>query len=104
MRAEFITPNPAHASHPFCYVSKLYLAWLYNENGSFKKAEAVELEVLEFQKTFYNSDIHNDVLHTKAQLASTYTFMGRHQEAEQIKREVLSSRFNLSGEQHPVTL
>lgn len=30
--------------------------------------------------------------------------MGRHQEAEQIKREVLSSRLNLSGEQHPVTL
>jgi tetratricopeptide (TPR) repeat protein len=92
------------ASHPFCYVSKLYLAWIYNETGRFKKAEAVELEVLEFQKTFYDSDIHNDVLHTKSQLASTYTFMGHHHEAEQIKREVLSSRLNLSGEQHPVTL
>jgi tetratricopeptide (TPR) repeat protein len=91
------------ASHPFCYVSKLYLAWIYNETGRFKDAEAIELEVLGFQKAFYKSDTHNDVLHTKGQLASTFAFTSRHKKAETLKREVLSSRQTLSGDDHPVT-
>ena len=32
------------STHPFCYVSKLYLAWLYNETGRCEKAEDVDIE------------------------------------------------------------
>ena len=84
-------------SHPFRYVSKLYLAWLYNETGRYQKADAIELEVLDFQRNFYKDDTHHDILLTKSQLASTYAFMGRHQDAEPIKTEVLDVRMNQTG-------
>jgi len=91
-------------SHPFRYVSKLYLAWLYNETRRFEKAEAIELEVLEFQRNFYQGDLHHDVLLTKSQLASTYSYMGRHHDAYLIKSEVLKIRLERTGEEHPTTL
>lgn len=91
-------------AHPFRCVSKLYLAWLYNETGRYQEAETIELEVLNFQRSFYKDDTHHDILLTKSQLASTYSFMDRHQDAESAKTEVLGTRMKQTGKEHPVTL
>lgn len=60
--------------------------------------------MLDFQRKFYEGDTHNDVLLTKSQLASTYSFMGQHEEAESIKSEVLDLRLKIKGKGHHVTL
>lgn len=77
---------------------------MYNETGRYRKAETIELEVLDFQRKFYGDDTHHDVLLTKSQLASTYAFIGRHFDAEAIKTKVLEARLRLTGKEHPVSL
>ncbi|OBT85964.1 hypothetical protein VE02_04790 [Pseudogymnoascus sp. 03VT05] len=91
-------------SHPYRYISLLYLAWLYNETGRYAEAEMIELEVLEFNQKFYEGDTHHDVLLTRSQLASTYSFMSRHTEAYAIKTAVYDIRLETKGEIHPATL
>ncbi|OBT53431.1 hypothetical protein VE04_06664 [Pseudogymnoascus sp. 24MN13] len=91
-------------SHPYRYISLLYLAWLYNETGRYAEAEMIELEVLEFNQKFYEGDTHHDVLLTRSQLASTYSFMSRHTEAYSIKTAVYDIRLETKGEIHPATL
>lgn len=91
-------------SHPYRYISLLYLAWLYNETGRYVEAEMIELEVLEFNQKFYEGDTHHDVLLTRSQLASTYTYMSRHSEAYAIKAAVYDIRLKTKGEIHPATL
>lgn len=91
-------------SHPYRYISLLYLAWLYNETGRYSEAEMIELEVLEFNQKFYEGDTHHDVLLTRSQLASTYSYMSRHSEAHAIKSAVYDIRVKTKGEIHPATL
>ncbi|KAG9237497.1 hypothetical protein BJ875DRAFT_519596, partial [Amylocarpus encephaloides] len=52
--------------HPFCYVNKLYLAWIYNETGRHEMAESMELEVLKFERAFYKVKTHHEFLLTKS--------------------------------------
>ncbi|KFY39202.1 hypothetical protein V495_06082 [Pseudogymnoascus sp. VKM F-4514 (FW-929)] len=91
-------------SHPYRYVSLLYLAWIYNETGRYGEAETIELEVLDFNQKFYEGDTHHDVLLTRSQLASTYSYMSRHSEAYDIKSAVYETRLKTKGETHPATL
>ena len=90
--------------HPFTYGTLLYTSWLLNELGKFDEAIPICLEVLSFQKDFYGDEKHPEVLLTKSQLASSYTYQGRHDLAEPLKVEAFEARKISWPVDHPTTL
>ncbi|RDW56465.1 hypothetical protein BP6252_14138 [Coleophoma cylindrospora] len=90
--------------HPFTYATRLYISWLYNELGRANEAVPICLDIVKFQISFFLDVSHPEVLLTKSQLASSYTFQGRHDLAEPIKTEVLAMRKANWPKDHPTTL
>jgi len=74
---------------------------VYKENGYWKEAEELEVQVMEIRKRVLGAE-HPDTLTSMANLASTYQKQGRWTEAEQLGvREMVISAL---GAEHPSTL
>ena len=79
------------------------LALTYSSQGQLKKAEQLEVQVLETRKRVLGEE-HPHTLTTMGNLALTYWNQGRWKEAEQLEVQVLETRKRVLGEEHPDTL
>ncbi|QRV80912.1 nephrocystin-3 protein [Ceratobasidium sp. AG-Ba] len=80
-----------------------YFAIVYRDNGRWKEAEVLDLQVLDARKKNLGED-HPLTLISMANLASTYWNQGRWGEAEALQVEVLEVSRRELGASHPDTL
>ncbi|CAI7579555.1 unnamed protein product [Penicillium pancosmium] len=83
--------------------STAMLATAYRQDGQWREAEQLEVQVMEIRKTKLGAD-HPDTLTSMANLASTYRIQGRWEEAEQLDVQVMEIRKTKLGADHPDTL
>ncbi|KAJ7648001.1 hypothetical protein FB45DRAFT_212097 [Roridomyces roridus] len=76
---------------------------IYYDGGNFERARRVYELKLKKQRGLFG-DEHPDTLVAMANLARTYSELGRHSEAEQLKLSVLQQCRRLLGDEHPDTL
>ncbi len=91
------------ADHPDTLTSMANLASTYRNQGRWKEAEKLEVQVMETSKTKLGAD-HPDTLTSMANLASTYWNQGRWEEAEKLQVQVMETRKTKLGADHPETL
>jgi tetratricopeptide (TPR) repeat protein len=80
-----------------------YLAATYRNQGRWKEAEELQLQVMEMSQTKLGQD-HPDTLTSMANLASTYGNRGLWKEAEELQLQVMETRKRVLGDEHPETL
>ena len=78
-------------------------ALVMGENGDWKNAESLEIEVMDMRKKLLGEE-HPDTLTAMENLANTYFNQGRWNEAEQLEVQVMNMTKKLLGEEHPDTL
>lgn len=79
------------------------LASRYRNQGRWKEAEELEMQVIEAHKGELGAD-HPDTLSSMANLAFTFWKRGRGHEAETLEVQILEARMNKLGADHPDTL
>ena len=79
------------------------LAIIYNEQGRYNEAEALNLEVLAVKKRVLGDD-HIGTLQTSSNLALTYRYQGKLAEAEALQVTVLAALMRTVGEDNPCRL
>lgn len=82
------------------------LAWLasvYQNQGRWKEAEELGLQVVEASKRVLGNE-HPDTLTAMANLASTFWNQGRWKETEELELQVVEARVRVLGNEHPSTL
>ncbi|KAL4733122.1 hypothetical protein BDV11DRAFT_210457 [Aspergillus similis] len=79
------------------------LATTYWQQGRWKNAEELNVQVLGIRKQALGSD-HPDTLQSMANLACTYGDQGRWKEAEKLEVQVLDTSKQVLGPEHPDTL
>jgi tetratricopeptide (TPR) repeat protein len=79
------------------------LASLLNDQGRWKEAEALKVQVMEIRKRVLGQE-HPDTLTSMGNLASTYRNQGRWKEAEELDVQVMEIRRRVLGQEHPDTL
>ncbi|KAK3361036.1 hypothetical protein B0T24DRAFT_671680 [Lasiosphaeria ovina] len=79
------------------------LGRIYYDEGRWKEAEKLFVQVMETSKTKLGAD-HPDTLTSIANLASTYRNQGRWEEAEKLEVQVMETRKTKLGADHPSTL
>src|SRR5438045_4448382 len=82
--------------HPDTLMSMANLASTYMNQGRWKEAEQLEVEVLEARKKVLGTE-HQDTLLSMNNLASTYSDQSRWKEAEQLQVDVLETSKKLLG-------
>ncbi|GLA67705.1 hypothetical protein AtubIFM54640_000950 [Aspergillus tubingensis] len=83
--------------------STLMLADAYSREGHWKKAEQLQVQVMETRKIKLGKD-HPSTLTSMANLASTYRNQGRWEKAEQLEVQVMETSKIKLGKDHPSTL
>ncbi|KAJ5662973.1 hypothetical protein N7507_003704 [Penicillium longicatenatum] len=79
------------------------LGMAYEQNGQWRKAEKLQVQVMETSKTKFGED-HPSTLANMGNLASTFISQDRYKEAERLQTQAMEiSKKNL-GEDHPFTL
>lgn len=73
------------------------LAVILHTQGQYKKAELLQVQVLEFWKQTLGEN-HPDTIVAKNNLASTWQAQGRYKEAELLRVQVLELRKQALGE------
>ena len=89
--------------HPSTLTCMAKLALTYKNQGRYKEAEELEVQLLERRKRVLGAE-HPSTLTSVANLALTYTNQGRWTEAEQLEVQVMETRKRVLGEGHPDTL
>ena len=89
--------------HPSTLTSMANLASTYRNQGRWKEAEELEVQVMETRKRVLGLE-HPDTLTSMANLASTYRNQGRWKEAEELFVQVMETRKRVLGLEHPDTL
>jgi len=79
------------------------VALVYDEQGQWGSAEAIEVVVMEKTKQL-QGDKHPDTLTHMANLASTYRNQGHWKEAEALQVVIMEKRKQLLGHEHPSIL
>ncbi|KAJ9132607.1 Kinesin light chain 1 [Pleurostoma richardsiae] len=79
------------------------LARTFGEQGRWKEAEELGIQVLKARKTKFGAD-HPDTLSSMNNLATTFGEQGRWKEAEELGIQVLKARKTKFGADHPDTL
>ena len=79
------------------------LAGVYQNGGWWKKAEQLQVQVMETRKIKLGGD-HLDTLTSMANLAATYRNQGQWDEAEQLDLKVIQGYKTKLGDDHPYTL
>jgi hypothetical protein len=77
-------------SHPETLSSMNNLASTYSDQGRWKEAEVLEVQVLEIRKTVLG-EYHPNTLDSMSNLAITYQNQGRWKEAEELQVQVLGT-------------
>ncbi|KAG8683271.1 hypothetical protein FRC08_014382, partial [Ceratobasidium sp. 394] len=80
-----------------------YFAMVYDENGRWNEAEALQAQVFDATKQALGED-HLDTLKSANSLAWTYWNQGRWDEAEALQVQTLTVTKQTLGEHHPQTL
>jgi len=91
------------ATEPDVLWEMVNFAMVYIEFGSWKKAEELEVQVMETRKRVLGQE-HPDTLTSMANLASTYRNLGRWKEAEELEVQVMETSSRVLGQEHPDTL
>ncbi|MCJ1344811.1 hypothetical protein MMC31_003014 [Peltigera leucophlebia] len=89
--------------HPDTLTSMAQLASTYRNQGRWKKAEELEVQVMETRERVLGLE-HPDTLTSIGNLASTYRDQGRWKEAEELEVQVMETRKRVLGLEHPDTL
>jgi len=89
--------------HPSTLTSMGNLASTYRDQGRWKEAEELEVQVMETSLRVLGQE-HPDTLTSIANLASTYRDQGRWKEAEELEVQVMETRKRVLGQEHPDTL
>ncbi|GKT48180.1 nephrocystin-3 [Colletotrichum spaethianum] len=79
------------------------LGIIYYDEGRWKEAEELEVQVMETRKRMLGEE-HPDTLKSMINLASTYTEQGYWKEAEKLQVQVMEAGKRVLGEEHPDTL
>ncbi|RDW70414.1 hypothetical protein BP5796_08811 [Coleophoma crateriformis] len=87
--------------HPDTLTSMAALASTYQNQGRWKEAEELFVQVTETRKRVLGQE-HPDTLTTN--LASTFWNQGRWKEAEELEVQVMETRTRVLGQEHPDTL
>ncbi|CAN9472976.1 unnamed protein product [Alternaria alternata] len=90
--------------HPKTLENMGNLAGTYRDQGRWKDAEVLFLQVLEAKTRVLGDKDHPSVLTTRDNLAITYYMQGRFKEAEELQLQVLETRLRVLGNEHPSTL
>ena len=85
--------------HPSTLTTMGNLASIYSDQGRWKEAEELKIQVMETSKRVLGVE-HPDTLTTMGNLAHTYSNQGRWKEAEELEVDRKSTRLNSS---HPVS-
>ncbi|EED12703.1 kinesin light chain, putative [Talaromyces stipitatus ATCC 10500] len=91
------------AEHTSTLTSMANLASTYRNQGRWKEAEKLEVQVMETSKTVLGAE-HPSTLTGMANLASTYRNQGRWNEAEKLEVQVMETSKTVLGAEHPDTL
>ncbi|KAL7933159.1 hypothetical protein V8C35DRAFT_305086 [Trichoderma chlorosporum] len=89
--------------HPLKLTSMANLASTYIDQGRWKEAEDLGVQVMEMGKSVLGAE-HPDTLTSMADLASIYRLQGRWKEAEDLEVQLLTTRKSVLGAEHPHTL
>lgn len=89
--------------HPDTLVATSNLASAYFDQGRWKEAEGLRLQVLKARKELLGDD-HRSTLTAMGNLASIYYVQGRQEEAEGLRLQVLAAHKRVLGDDHPDTL
>jgi tetratricopeptide (TPR) repeat protein len=92
-----------HEDDSLVLSSMANLASTYRNQGRWKKAEELEVHVIETTKRILGQE-HPDTLTSMANLASTYRNQGRWKEAEELEVHVIETIKRILGQEHPSTL
>src|SRR6266567_2149492 len=79
------------------------IALVYQEQGKWKEAEALQVVVMEKKKHLLGEK-HPDTLTSMGDLAATYLDQGQWKKAEALQVVVMEKSKHLLGEEHPDTL
>ena len=79
------------------------LADVYSEGGHWKKAEELQVKVMETRKRVLGKD-HPDTLTSIADLALIFQSQGQWNKAEELEVKVIETMKRMLGEDHPDTL
>ncbi|KAH8692117.1 putative kinesin [Talaromyces proteolyticus] len=80
-----------------------WLASTYQNQGRWKEAEELNVQVMEIRKRILGAE-HPDTLSSIAELATTFWNQGRCMEAEELEMQVMEIRKRILGAEHPDTL
>ncbi len=89
--------------HPDTLTSMANLASTFWNQGRWKEAEELEVQVMETRRRVLGLE-HPDTLTSMANLASTFWNQGRWKEAEELDVQVMETRKRVLGLEHPSTL
>jgi Tetratricopeptide repeat len=93
----------AWEEHPDTLTSMANLASTYRNQGRWKEAEELEVQLMKTSKRVLGAE-HPNTLTSMANLASTYRKQDRWKEAEELKVQMIEMRKRVLGEKHPATL
>ncbi|KEY74892.1 hypothetical protein S7711_09765 [Stachybotrys chartarum IBT 7711] len=85
-----------------CFAGRI-LGWVYHDEGLWKEAESLFVQVMESRKMKLGAD-HPETLTSMGNLASTYRNQGRWEEAEGLEVQVVETSKTKLGADHPSTL
>jgi len=83
------------AEHPSTLTSMNNLASTYADQGRWKEAEELFVQVMETRKRVFGVE-HPSTLNSMNNLASTYADQGRWKEAEELEVQVIETRKRVS--------
>jgi tetratricopeptide (TPR) repeat protein len=89
--------------HPSTLTSMANLASTYRNQGRWKEAEELFVQVMEMSSRELGAE-HPDTLRSMANLASTFGNQGRWKEAEELFVQVMEMSSRMLGAEHPDTL
>jgi Tetratricopeptide repeat len=95
--------NEMGLSEPYYDDKWFNFAFVMWENGDWKNAEQLEVQVMDMRKKLLGAE-HLDTLSSMANIAVTYENQGKWIEAEQLQVQVMDMRKKLLGAEHPDTL
>ncbi|KIX03666.1 uncharacterized protein Z518_07219 [Rhinocladiella mackenziei CBS 650.93] len=91
------------AEHPSTLTNMANLASTYRNQGRWKEAEELNVQVTEMRKRVLGEE-HPDTLTSVSNLASMFWDQGRWKEAEELEVQVMETRKRVLGPKHPDTL
>jgi len=98
-----ITEEVVSVTDPVTLTSMGNLALTYSNQGRWKEAEELDVQVMEMRKMIMGPE-HPDTLTSMHSLASTYRNQGRWKEAEELDVQVMEASLRVLGPEHPDTL